>query len=295
MMKPINGMVASAFLAVSAHPSAVARTTTNDYVASQAHAEFVLARDGFQPVQHSGTDEIVLDLPSGSRLTFVQIDDDTVAMVELTESSQPPMLEELATDSTALEIFFHLGGTVATAPAFLWTQHYRYMDFTLNSSSPDVNMSLSNELRSGDLDRTEEPVASEITASTGTAAAPTVKGLYPTTCSFQADGPVFDAMWQSLGWNWHWYYSGQAVYKSTPPVYTNRFRTHLCNHNNGPNRPRHAALVYSPFAYISQEVPKGYRSYIAISQTTKRNWRARRISDYYTESGDYQLGAMAPP
>ena len=295
MRKPTRLAAASALLAVFVHSYVGADSTTRDAAPGRPQAAFTLARAGLPSVQHSGTDELVLDMNRGSRLTFVKIDEDTVAIVELTESSQPSVLDGFETDMTPLEVFFHFGGTADAAPDFLWAQHERGVEFSLKSSSSGQLMSLSNDLPGGSLDGTEEHAGSEITAPSDTSAAPTVKGLFAANCSFESDGGRFDDMWQDLGWSWHWYYSGQTNYKSTPPVYTNRFRTHLCNYSNGPRNPRHSAVVYSPFAYISQEVPQGYRSYISINQTTKRNWRARRTSDYYSESGYYRLGAMAPP
>ena len=288
MMQLIKLVTGSVLLTVLMHSSAIANNANENGARHGGETAFVITEDTLLPVQHSGNNEFTLDFDDDSRLTFVHLGDGAVAMVELAKSTQPLVLNGFEEDLTPLEVYLTLEGTTDKAPAFLRTHHDRYIELS------GQKLSLSNEQWNGNLENLEESVVSDITAPTGTAAPPFM-GIYLADCSFQADGGLFDDLWQNLGWNWHWYYSGQADYKSTPSVQTNRFRTHLCNYNNGPRRPRHSALAFYPFVYISQEVPKGYRSYIVINEVTRRRWHGRRTSDYYSESGYYRLGAMAPP
>jgi hypothetical protein len=255
-------------------------------------------------LEHSGNAEFVQRLDADSELTFIRLGDGIVAITELTLAGRPSALAEIDEQTTPLALYLSLGGRESEAPSFLRDHHVRVMAEADVERLDRIDLVFSIDTKSrpivasgGSAARALRPVTADLAmVHTPYRTVSHNKGLYKTDCSGRSDGNWFDRQWQSRKWKWHWYYSGEAQYKSTPSVFTDIFWSHLCNHRNGPNQPRHVVQGY-PYAWVAQYVPMGYRSWITIRTppSNTRLWRGKRISDNYVETGHYRLGAIAPP
>lgn len=206
------------------------------------------------------------------KLSFVEIEPGLVGVVVLS-TGEKSYRNVLASHMSPYEIFYQLNDNpVRRVPDFLVAHHER-----LQAASQQEPIAL---------DEIQAALSSSIMSVSAYN-----KGLHNANCSYAADKAGFDQYWQNLGVPWHWYYSGQADYKSSPSVNARWFVGHLCNYSTGSNKPKHR--VWGSGWYISQSVPKGKRSIIRISSNTRYNLRSTRYSDYYTENGWYRLGAMA--
>ncbi len=134
--------------------------------------------------------------------------------------------------------------------------------------------------------------------------------LFDANCSFEEDGPVFDAFWAMLGWGAHYYYN-TGVTANTAAVIASAVKTHLCHdhqHFTGGflvNQPKHQIWFelpnartrqtgqYDMYPIVSQYVPPNRRSLIQIYSSRVRRWRARAVRGI-VGTGVMRLGIMAP-
>ncbi|MEM7152439.1 MAG: hypothetical protein AAF799_06320 [Myxococcota bacterium] len=130
----------------------------------------------------------------------------------------------------------------------------------------------------------------------------TVGWEYATSCAYASDGPWFDDLADSLGWNWKWYFSGSfgnsfPWHKNTPSVDASGHVSHVCNYSiTGGTSPGMSHYLYNNDdpgdVWGNTGILPGYRS---VSYTLGAgDWRAQASRGFLGATGGYKLGAIAP-
>jgi hypothetical protein len=118
-----------------------------------------------------------------------------------------------------------------------------------------------------------------------------IEQLHTTSCTNSSDLSWFRGIWQSMGWNWGWYWRSSATGHKYTATASNRdvFMTHLCNQNR-PGYVSHCALGGKNNS-ACQIVAIGERS--VIYGLGNADYRGLQTS-WLGTTGAYKLGAAAP-
>lgn len=224
-----------------------------------------------EPVQDEAADTWVDAVTLGDdtlRVTFYDFGD-AVALGVVESAEAAPTLE-LADAVDAADVWLAMGGAPADMPDFV-------------ADAPEG-------LAEGVFEVTPVPTASSEWD----------KKLLNRSCTLASDGADFDNDWANVGYSaFHWYYNGSSTYKSSPVFTTDQAVSHLCNYGvNGTDQVIHRLKGSRGTAWflLSQSVPKGKRSEIRYHRLDNLDYRiyTTRLSDYYTQSGNYKMGIYGP-